>query len=362
MNIKHQNKRIAFIELLRFIFALTVISYHCFFHIVKKENTQLIFAQNGYFAVEFFLIVSGLLMAKAVSKPKNDKISLGSETAKFLGKKYFSVFPYHLFSFFAGFTVIVILNNLSVKEIAYRFISALPQFFLIEMSGIEMVFVDKNLWYLSAMFIAMAIIYPLLRKRFDLTSKVIAPLAGIMLWGWISQNQKTLSYPTLWMGNFYKGLIRAIAVICISVAAYNVYKKICETNFTKFGELTLFAVEIFGYAASFAFIFSEKSEKYAFYLVFFLALSVAITFSQKTLSSKLKGSFFTFLGRLSLPLYLNQFYPELFFNTYFNNLSVEKKSILSAITSLICATICLFVVDALKKINYKKLFIKEENN
>lgn len=346
------------IELLRFLFSLMIMSFH--FGNVFSDSSSLRYASNGQIAVEFFFIVSGFLMAKSASKPATSK-SIGTQTARFIGKKYFSIFPYHLFSYAGALIATAIVSAYTFRQIIVSVLSSLPNFFMIEMTGIESTYDNSFEWYISSMLIAMAIIYPLLRKNFSLTTKIIAPIAGVMLVGWLSHNFHTLSMPKSWLGYTFKGNIRAIAIICIGVTAYSVYQKIKGTNFTKLGQICLFAVEAAGYSATFLYAFTKKSEQYYFYLIFFIAVSVAITFSEKTASKKVKNTFFVFLGKLSLPLYLNQFYIRLIFIKCFPNLSTDEKSILAGIITIIVSVICLYAVKLLKKVNIKKLLIKEEN-
>lgn len=62
-NIKIKNKRNGKIELLRFTFSLVVALFHFLPQIGEPKLLS-----SGFFAVEFFFIVTGYLLAKSLSK------------------------------------------------------------------------------------------------------------------------------------------------------------------------------------------------------------------------------------------------------------------------------------------------------
>lgn len=62
-NIKVKSKRNGKIELLRFIFSLVVALFHFLPQIGESKLLS-----SGFFAVEFFFIVTGYLLAKSLSK------------------------------------------------------------------------------------------------------------------------------------------------------------------------------------------------------------------------------------------------------------------------------------------------------
>ena len=85
------------VELLRFLFACCIAIYHAApFFAVDLSYKGFKFFCNGAVGVEFFLVLSGFLMAKSAYKkalggPSSD---LGRETLSFFSKKYFSVFSF----------------------------------------------------------------------------------------------------------------------------------------------------------------------------------------------------------------------------------------------------------------------------
>lgn len=351
------------IEFLRFLFAVIIILFHGVGAFPISEifpHIRLFF--HGDIGVEYFFLVSGYLMAKSADKPREPGMSIGRDTATFIGKKYGGIFPYHLYAFFVAFAVTAVVQRLSAGGAVKLLAHSLPNLFLLDMTGIRYTIVNGYEWYISAMLLAMLFIYPLLRRFYSYVSYAAAPLAALLILGYMSYSYGSLTWVTFWTGFLYKGVVRAVAIILLGVVSYVVSKKLRQLSFTRLGLFGITVLEIFGYFATICYICTDFSEDYYFYLVFFLMLSVAITFSGKTITTKLlKGKFFGFLGKLSLPLYLNQYYSLMLVNTYLTAYSPTIRLIVFFLLSFVSAILCMVVVDMLKKhLSFKKLFLKPQ--
>ena len=126
----------------------------------------------------------------------------------------------------------LLINYVAREEKTIRgFLSMLMDGFgegsLLFMAGIGSTTFNAVMWYLSSMLISMAILYPLIRKYPDNMTKIILPVAVILMLGYLYQNYGTLRSPTQWIGFTYKGNIRAISEISMGVIGYeiDVYKR-----------------------------------------------------------------------------------------------------------------------------------------
>ena len=348
-----------FIELLRFFFAVLILLYHGLAFLAP--DSSFLRCTNGAVAVEFFFILSGFLMANSAKKKIGDTANIGKDSVDFIKKKYLSVFPYHLFSYVCSFIVAVILGSLTVVGAVKLFVNSLPNLFMLDMVGLPYTMVAGYVWFVSAMLIAMAVLYPILRRWFSVFTNIIAPVLGVLLLGWLAQTYGRLTYISFWTGLTFKGVLRAVAEIAFGCAAFALCERLKERDFTKFGKLVLSLLELFGYAATFVYAFSRKSETFYFYLVFFLTVSIAVSFSGQTLTSHLRNNkLISFLGKLSLPVYLNQYYVYLMVERYTKHLNGNVRLLLFAGISLVMPTICLVLVDFLrKKINISKLLVQK---
>ena len=81
-------------------------------------NLTFRFFVHGAIGVEFFFLLSGLLMARHVDnlRKKKTKESLGEETSKYVFKKYMSVFPYHILGFILIFILTLVVENKSITD------------------------------------------------------------------------------------------------------------------------------------------------------------------------------------------------------------------------------------------------------
>lgn len=347
------------IELLRFLFAVLILLYHGLAFLAPESN--FLRCTNGAVAVEFFFILSGFLMANSAKKKMEDTSNIGRDSAEFIQKKYLSVFPYHLFSYACSFVVAIILGGLTAVGAAKLFVHSLPNLFMLDMVGFSSTMVAGYIWFVSAMLIAMAILYPILRRWFSLFTNIIAPVLAVLLLGWLCQTYGRLTYISFWTGLTFKGVLRAVAEIALGCAAFALCERFKAMEFTKFGKIFLLLLELFGYAITFVYAFSQKSETFYFYLVFFLALSIAISFSGQTLTCHMRSNkLVSFLGKLSLPVYLNQYYIFLLVERYTPGLNGNYRLLIFIAGCLVMATLCLVTVDFLrKKISISKLLVKK---
>lgn len=245
-----------FIELLRFFFAVLILLYHGLAFLAP--DSSFLRCTNGAVAVEFFFILSGFLMANSAKKKIGDTANIGKDSVDFIKKKYLSVFPYHLFSYVCSFIVAVILGSLTVVGAVKLFVNSLPNLFMLDMVGLPYTMVAGYVWFVSAMLIAMAVLYPILRRWFSVFTNIIAPVLGVLLLGWLAQTYGRLTYISFWTGLTFKGVLRAVAEIAFGCAAFALCERLKERDFTKFGKLVLSLLELFGYAATFVYAFFQK--------------------------------------------------------------------------------------------------------
>ena len=128
------------IEFLRFFFCLVVLLFHCakyFWGSVSfTSGIRLSLFSHGAMAVEFFFMLSGLLMAKSVCKRAETPISgeaLAREYGSFMRKKYMSVFPVHCIGFVIVFVCSVLqhrygFSQSKVKSMLFRIRTQLKEY------------------------------------------------------------------------------------------------------------------------------------------------------------------------------------------------------------------------------------------
>lgn len=127
-NLKHKSQRNGLIELYRFLFAIWVVWFHSFF-IFKNQ-----YFNHGYISVDFFFILSGFYLIKAIDKYLNTTLFKG--IGKFLLQKIKALGT----PFFVGFIFAVWYMFLDDKLTLFGFLWYIPFMLL----GFIVIFVMKK--------------------------------------------------------------------------------------------------------------------------------------------------------------------------------------------------------------------------
>ena len=295
------------VELLRFIFAVIIVLHHSRY-VVGDENCRFL---GGSFAVEFFFLLSGYLMMSSVSRmPAPADHTLGRETAGFLFKKVRGMWPEALIAWIVSFCVYykTSMGGQSLSAVADFLRKNVWELLFLGHSGINPNSVNSAIWYVSAMLLCMAFMYPLLRRYPDMMSRVVFPLVTIFIMGYFSQNGETLRNPSKWLGWIYKGNLRALALLGLGVAIYPAAQHLRGLRMTRFGRICLTCVEPLLYLSVLYYMCTEKASLKDYYYILILALALIITFSgQAYLERPFNNAFMVFLGRFSIPLYFGHY-------------------------------------------------------
>ncbi|MBE6795354.1 MAG: acyltransferase [Ruminococcaceae bacterium] len=299
------------IEFLRFAFCIVIMMFHIGDDILGLDYRiagDISFFSKGYFAVEFFFVVSGYLMASSAYKCQQNKLGLGRETFGFMKRKVMAVLPYHLLFYVVTFLTVAVLSEFSVSEAAVRLFKSLPNLLLISRSGLPTKDVMGVEWYIADMLIAMLILYPVCRKYYDRFTKVLAPVAAVMIIGYLIKTTGSLSGSTAWSVIVSKTFLRAFSEICAGAFVFELTRNIRKLRFSKVDKLFLSVLELCSYLLVIAFIvMANIPKRFAGHVLIFVCIGVCLSFSGVTYGSKLfNNKLFYFLGSLSLPLYLAQ--------------------------------------------------------
>ena len=309
---RENTRRNGKIEFLRFIFALMVV----FSHSGSFMGEYTIFA-GGSLGVEFFFFVSGFLMMATieklnqVSQPQN----IGKETGQFIIKKWKLIFPEALITFLIGFVITALAENLTLREMVLWFIDTVWNVLFVTMTGLGRRGINPVVWYISAMLISMAILYPLLRKYRDMMLWIVIPLTSLCIFGYFYQNYGAPRSPTIWLGWTYKGVLRAFAELGIGCLLYYLSKYIRNIGFNKKGRYLITITETLLYLGVLTYMYVLDVSVCDYFFIVLLAAAVALTFSGIGIDAEFyNNKLAMWLGKFSIPLYLS----HSFYATYFS--------------------------------------------
>lgn len=316
------------IDFLRFLFSVIVVLHHSRY-VLGDDNCYFL---GGSLAVEFFFFVSGYLLLvgadKAGRKNGAGTNGIGSETLHFILHKIRSFLPEFLIAWWIGFILIGVVRQYGVLDYLKAFGNDFWELTLVKMSGLFTHGIDGAMWYLSAMLLGMALLYPLLRTKRDLMTHLVCPLLALFLYGYLCQAEGHPRDPIVWLGLCYKGLVRAVAGLCTGVViciAVRRLKKLAPAGLTKLGNALAIGTQLLCLILTIRYMAEQEPSEYDYFYMFLLMLLVLISFSGFGLESVLGNSqrlhlLSAFLGKYSLSLYLG----HLYFAQHVNELLPEE--------------------------------------
>ena len=306
------------IDFLRFLFSVIVVLHHSRY-VLGDDHCYFL---GGSLAVEFFFFVSGYLLLVSTGKAGKSSAAnagqdkIGTETFHFLTHKLRGFLPEFLTAWWIGFFFVGLVRKMSLHQLLGALEDDFWELTLVKMSGLFTHGIDGAMWYLSAMILSMAVLYPLLRKKKDLMTHLVCPLLALFLYGYLCRAQGHPRDPVVWLGVVYKGLIRAIAGLCTGVVIRMAVQKMqreAPKGLTRPGNALAAAVQLLCLVLTIRYMALQKPTRYDYFYMFLLLVLILLSFSGFGLEKVLGKNRFLqrlsgFLGKYSLSLYLGHLY------------------------------------------------------
>lgn len=337
-NKKGKNGRV---EILRFIFAVIIL----LFHIDKRFGPVDHFFNRGYIGVEFFFLVSGYLLAAGCFAKRNVPVTaIGTETAGMIWKKIKNIFPYHFFAISLTMAVNAVLLYDNGSDRFHYIIESWASVFFIQIFGFDSTWVNKLTWYLDVWLVVTFIFYIFVRKHYDVFVKIVCPILALAILGYIDHEYGKLSNIDVWTGHFYKCFLRGMAEMALGCSAFSLTRRINKIEFTKAGKVILGILEFIGYLLVVLYSlggYEKYNSHYEFIALFILMGCLILTFSDINPGEKFfSGRIFDWFGKMSLLIYLNQFYVIRLVQEFCTDMSFALKTVLCLVFTLLGSVIC----------------------
>ena len=297
-------QRNVMIEIWRLIFAFLIVIYHSTY--LPWYSTEVELTRSANIGVEFFFIISGYLMAKSASTPPPQ--NFWSDIRGFLFKKLKTICPTYLFALVLGNVAELLLPRVAEEINPLDYVWFLWDVLFLRATGLRGEAVTHAVpasWYLFAMILAMALLYPLIRKFYDAFQTMIAPLLSVFILGWFAQVYGQCGFTLTFRYGICLGLLRGIAEICVGCVCFSAAQWLKGKQVGRLTRLLATIAEV----GTFCLVIVNSKLFYRSYMdfisIFLLAVGVSLSFSGITLTSGLSEKLqLRWVGSFSLALYL----------------------------------------------------------
>ncbi len=347
----NMSKRVGEIEFLRFIFGLVIFILHSNY-LFDGEAPAF---EGGAFAVEFFLLVSGYLMMASMTKLQDKPIeNLGKETFSFVVNKakpiYLEIVLSYIIAFAVQWVSRVARGNFGLGKAYLLFQNSIFEVLLLQRGGVGENAVNSVIWYVQSMLLCFMFLYPLARKFPELCKRLLFPLIALLAIGWLMMNFENLRRPTDWIGFTFKSNVRTLGALCLGSVCYTVTQWLKTFRFSAFFSTVLAFVKWACWVIIIQYLCDDDVSLDDYHLLV-MAIAVILTFSQQCIDTRLfQNPVSVWLGKLSLPLYLNHVYwakylPDLLPDT----LSDKKLMVIYVGCSLMTTAFVMLLSTGLRK-------------
>lgn len=358
-------KRNGAIDFWKFIFSMVIVLFHTF-HYNSINGIHPFIGGNS--AVDFFFLVSGFLMSHSYNRLKifSSNETIGKSTFHFIKHKIKGLYPEFAIAWSLAFIVMHLSkDSLSFATIIKDFLTGIWELCLLRMSGLTEYRANVVTWYISAMILAMLILYPLLLKFKDTFFYIIAPCISIFLLGYLYQAFGELGGVTVWEGFYYRGFIRTLAVLSLGCILWKICQAIKKYQYSTFARILFSATELCGYLFCLVWMFERHSKNMHFVLLMIFAVCVLITFSHEGIAAPLfDNRLCYFLGKASFSLYIGHVFWIKSLDAFFPSCSFKQQLYILAVLLVITVAAIMAISDFIRKhmpaiVSYfKKIMLK----
>lgn len=302
------HKRVSCVEFWRFFFCSCIIVMHFNETFQNRYYGEIRFGilPGAGLGVDFFFILSGYLMMDSYVR---GRVNLRTPI-QFIVGKIKHLYVNYLVAFFLLFFSIV-----GCRLTLEWVIQAKDMIFLhkwellmLHMSEIgEKVYINYPTWYISVMLITLYFSYAMLWYDKKLYLNIIAPMVIFVGGGYYANTYATILPWYDYNGILNIGWIRAMIDIALGCIAFQLADYI-KTKYTNRRNIFLMnIIELLCILRVIANIVYHKNGRNDFFDLLIFTCMIALNFSQLTVLSRvLSNRISDGLGRISLPMYLNQ--------------------------------------------------------
>ena len=309
------------VEFWRFLFTALVCIYHGEFYFGEPKLLP-----SGESAVEFFFVLSGVLLMISVSRDlarRTEPVTpeeARQKAVEYVKKKILHIYPVLLIALILHFFV----YPFTVQRYTFggwgfkpTFLGQLKAFMNSEWEFLFLVGTpfgyNENttpivpMWFLTGLLIV-GYIYTYAAYRHYSFMKFLAPLLGILGLTYFTLNSTFILDFYLKMGPFPAGIVRAFTSMAFGMTIFFIYDRLKDVKFSTVGRILLSLLELYAIYRFFALTVRQDIGIDNFRRTVYIMIIVLMAFLNMTLFSRLLNRrIWHHLGKITLTMYLVHF-------------------------------------------------------
>lgn len=307
-----KTQRNCIIDLMRFVMTLSVVMVHLVSTYMKNE---LFILRGGSIAVEFFFILSGLLLAASAERADRS-LAVWQSTWKTMKGKVSSIYPMWILSFVLRIVCQLIAGSYPADKVAGVVSESTSTLLMLTQLGLhDSPAVIIYSWYIPVMLLCTLILYPILftcRKGFTYTA---CPLIVLLGCTYLAGSTGSHFTRDAWLDFTFSATVRGLCDMCLGVIVYEGSMRIrrrFDGRLTRAGRTLLTLLE--GVVLVYLFYYVLRFLYPEILLNLTLGFAVFLTVAYSGLSWSpviVRGRCWAWLGKFSLAVYLAQGVPNL---------------------------------------------------
>ncbi len=284
----------------RIVFTLMIALLHSNY-IVKSGDI------GWYIAVDYFFIISGYMLVNSFMRKKQS-------TGKYIMGRIGKLWPYQLFAF-AAFLIWYLCSGsigsiLDCVDVTLKHLNEVVPFgyFMFDPEFAGGYAYNFPVWYLTVLLVCSLIIYFLLDKCEAALKYVIAPVAVVLIYGYLYLNCPSFNTGNgigLFLNDYY---VRGFAGMCIGVIIYFIVREIQKYEFRKSMFWLFRIVEFFCMGGVIVMSYAHGGKNDCWWVVL-MGVGVLCSFlysSEHKISARINTAVFVkWLSELMYPVFLN---------------------------------------------------------
>lgn len=151
------------IDFWKFVFSIVIVFLHSF-NLFDGKNLYMV---GGSIGVDFFFIVTGYYFANQINGVEYKKRNIGRSCLNYVVYRYKKILPSFIISCMIALTLRTYFS-IDHGDIFFKLAYLINEILLLQSLGFPVYAVTGSAWYLSAMLISIAIIYPIIRYLKDI--------------------------------------------------------------------------------------------------------------------------------------------------------------------------------------------------